>query len=170
VRSTTVVTCLAVSLVLGGCGRSGPGGVDDMARNAEPVGPQIEIGSGVGLAGPWTAVIYRERDQLLCAMVREADGHESGGCSADLAAGPTVSGNGVKSTTLTGGTSRPEAASVRVTRKDRDPETLELVRPAPGVTDGIRYYVGVYPGTDVIETVEILDAAGRVLDRYSVGP
>ena len=158
------------ALGLAGC-TFGPGDrVDELTRKADPVGLQIEIGSGVGLAGPWTAVIYRERDQLLCAMVREADGHESGGCSADLAAGPTVSGNGLNSTTVTGGTSQPEAASARVTRKDRDPETLDLVRPAPGVTEGIRYYVGVYPGTDVIETVEILDAAGRVLDRYSVGP
>ncbi len=158
------------ALGLTGC-TFGPGDrVDELTRNADPVGPQIEIGSGVGLAGPWTAVIYRERDQLLCAMVREADGIQSGGCSADLAAGPTVSGNGLKSTTVTGGTSRPEAVSVRVTRKDRDPVTLDLVLPSPGVTDGIRYYVGVYPGTDVVETVEILDAAGRFLDRYSVGP
>ena len=158
------------ALGLVGCNFSRGDRVDELTRNADAVGPQIEIGSGVGLAGPWTAVIYRERDQLLCAMVREADGHQSGGCSADLAAGPTVSGNGLSSTTLTGGTSRPEAASVRVTRKDRDVVTLDLVLPSPGVTDGIRYYVGVYPGTEVVETVEILDANGGVLDSYPVGP
>jgi hypothetical protein len=169
VRPTRSILFVA-ALGLVGCSFGTGDRVDELARKADPVGLQIEIGSGVGLAGPWTAVIYRERDQLLCAMVREADGHESGGCSADLAAGPTVSGNGLTSTTVTGGTSRPDAASARITRKDRDPETVDLVRPAPGVTDGIRYYVGVYPGTDVIETVEILDAAGKVLDRYAVGP
>lgn len=161
---------LVATLALAGCSVVHGDRVEELAHNAEPVGPQIEIGSGVGLAGPWTAVIYRERDQLLCVMVREADGIQSGGCGSDTAAGPTVSGNGLTSTTVTGGTSRPEAAAARVTRVDREPVTLDLVLPAAGVTDGIRYYVGVFPGTDIVETVEVLDAAGRVLDSYRVGP
>lgn len=166
-RPIAVVLALAAVLAVAGC-RSG--GADDLARNAEPVGPEIKVGEGVVPSGPWTAWLYRQRDGLTCLMVREADGTSSGGCDGAEAAGPTVSGNGEKSTTVTGGTSRPDATSVRVTLTNGRQFTLDLVQPAAGVTEGVRYYVGVFLGTEVAQTVEVIGDDGDILDSFPVGP
>jgi hypothetical protein len=162
-----VVFAIAAVLAVAGC-RSG--GVDDLARNAAPVGPEIKVGEGVVPSGAWTAWLFRQRDGLTCLMVREADGTSSGGCDGAAAVGPTVSGNGAKTTTVTGGTSRPEATSVRVTLTNGRQFTLDLVVPEAGVTEGVRYYVGVFLGTEVAQTVEIMGTGGQILDSYPVGP
>jgi hypothetical protein len=166
-RSLAVVLTIAAVLAVAGCR---PGGVDERARNAEPVGPEIKVGEGAVPAGAWTAWLYRERDGLTCLMVRGADGTSSGGCDRAAPVGPTVSGDGLKSTTVTGGTLRPEATLARVTLTDGRQFTLDLVVPEAGVTDGVRYYVGVFLGTDVAQTVEIMGAGGQILDSYPVGP
>jgi hypothetical protein len=139
-----------------------------MARNARPVGPELELASGVGLSGPWSASLYRDGNQLICLIVREPEGIESGGCGSGT--GPSVSGNGLTTTTVTGGTSRPDAAAARVTIVGGRQITLDLILPPAGVTEGVRYYVGVLPGTDVVDTVEIMGQGGVVLDRYPVRP
>jgi hypothetical protein len=162
-----VVLAIVAVLAMAGCRSAG---ADDLARNAEPVGPEIQVGDGEVPSGPWTASLYRQRDGLTCLMVREADGTSSGGCDGAEAAGPTVSGNGEKTTTVTGGTSRPEATSARVTLTNGRQFTLDLVVPEAGVTEGVRYYVGVFLGTEVAQTVEIMGAGGEILDSYPVGP
>jgi hypothetical protein len=166
-RPLPVVLSIAAVLAVTGC-RAGGG--DDLARNAEPVGPQVKVGEGEVPSGPWTASLYRQRNGLTCLMVREADGTSSGGCDGAAAVGPTVSGNGAKTTTVTGGTSRPEATSARVTLTDGRQFTLDLIQPAAGVTKGVRYYVGVFLGTEVAQTVEIMGSGGQIFDSYDVGP
>ena len=71
---------------------------------------------------------------------------------------------------MTGGTSRREATSARVTLTDGRQFTLDLVQPAAGVTEDVRYYVGVFLGTEVAQTVEIMGSGGQILDSYDVGP
>ena len=166
-KPLALVLAIAAALAVAGC-RSG--GSDDLARNAEPVGPEVRVGEGEVPSGPWTASLYRQRNGLTCLMVRDADGTSSGGCDGAAAVGPTVSGNGEKTTTVTGGTSRPEATWVRVTLTNGRHFTLDLVVPDAGVTEGVRYYVGVFLGTEVAQTVEIMGTGGQILDSYPVGP
>jgi len=166
-RPLALVLAIAAALAVAGC-RSG--GVDDLARNAEPDGPEIKVSEGVVPSGPWTAWLYRQRNGLICLMVHDAEGTSSGGCDGAAAVGPTVSGNGAKTTTVTGGTSRREATSARVTLTDGRQFTLDLVQPAAGVTEDVRYYVGVFLGTEVAQTVEIMGSGGQILDSYDVGP
>jgi hypothetical protein len=147
---------LVLLIAAAGCG--------DDAASLEREGPEVQVGAGQALEGPWTAWLYRTRDKLTCLMVREADGHESGGCDRGNSAGPTVSGNGLRTTTVSGGTTRLDAVSARVTLVGRRQVLLDLVTPDPGITEGVRYYVGVFPGTAVVQDVEILDGSGSVIE------
>jgi hypothetical protein len=148
---------LVVSLV--GCNR-------DPSAALERVGPEVQVGNGVGLAGPWTAWLYRTTDDLTCLMIRDVHGRDIGGCDGGSAIGPDVSGDGFNSTTVSGGTARADAVSARVTLVGNRQVTLDLVLPGAGVSDGFRYYVGVFPGTAVVHSVEILDGAGGVIEAH----
>jgi hypothetical protein len=148
-------------LTLAGCGLVR----HDPAADSERVGPEIQIGSGAAGSIRWTAWIFRSKTGLVCLEIREEDGSASGGCGTGL--GPNISG-GRTTTTVFGGTANPAAASARVVLEDRSHLDLELVLPEPGVTDGIRYYVGSLGDAAVVESVEILDAAGEVLESDPV--
>jgi hypothetical protein len=163
-RLIALAVCALVVLCVAGCGVISQNPGADLAR----VGPEVQVGSGVGLSGPWAAWLYRTQGGQTCLMVREASGGESGGCNqGDQIAGPMISGDGLNLTTVAGGTSRADAASARVTIVGGRQVMLELTTPAPGVTDGFRYYVGGFPGVWVVDSVELLDTAGNVVESHT---
>ncbi len=64
----------------------------------------------------------------------------------------------------------PHATAARVTLTDAPDVPLDLVLPAAGVTDGVRYYVTSLPGRAKVETVDVLSDVGIVLDSKAIAP
>ncbi len=162
---------VATALSLLGCGITGGDRVDELARNAQPVGPEIQVGTGDSLRGPWTAVIYRMRDQQVCLMVRFGmdQSGQDGTCWPGAIDGPMMTSDDVVTFVL-GATSDSHAVSARVNVSDGPFIPLDLVLPAPGVTDGVRYYATSLPGRAKVQTVDVLSDAGIVLDSKSIAP
>lgn len=149
-----------VALTLTGC--RGIGG-----DALEPVGPKVEIASGVAKTGPWTALIYTASDGSLCQQFEWEDGRGDASCSHGAGALVTTDPD---TTFVMGGTGEDAAASVRLTLDHGDPVALELVTPSPGVSEGIRYYAISLDGGPIVMQIDILDAAGAVLDTEDIGP
>lgn len=170
-RSQRTFFLVAMALGLLGCGVVGGDRVDELARNAERVGPEIQVGEGKSAAGPWDAVIYRTRGQRVCLMVRYgAPAAEDGTCWAPEAIDGPMMTSDDETTYVFGATSDRHAASARITLTDSPDVPLDLVLPGAGVSDGVRYYATSLPGRAKVQTVDILSDAGIVLESNSIAP
>lgn len=168
-RSSRTVFLGAVALILVGCGVIGGDRVDELARSAERVGPEIQVSNGDSLKGPWTAVIYRTRDKQVCLMVSYGVNGQDGTCWPGAIDGPMMTSDDLVTFVL-GATADPHATSARVTLADAPDVPLDLILPAAGVTDGVRYYATSLPGRAKVQTVDVLSDAGIVLDSKSIAP
>jgi hypothetical protein len=158
-----IALVVALALLLSGCSSF----IDARLGLPARVGPEVQVGAGVAADGPWTAWTYRDRDQLTCLVIREASGSENGGCGSGT--GPNVAG-GPPTTYVYGGTLHPAAASARITLADKSRTTAIVALPPAGVTEGVRYFVAGLPGAAAVTKVEILDAAGVVVESYPLAP
>lgn len=133
----------------------------------DPVGPKVEIASGVAITGSWTALIYTTLDGSLCQQFEWADGRGDASCSHGAGAFVTADPD---TTFVMGGTGEDAASSVRLTLDDGDPVALELVTPSPGVSEGIRFYAISLDGGPIVMRIDILDAEGTELESVDIGP
>jgi hypothetical protein len=147
-------------LTIGGCGALG---VDPQ----EPAGPKVEIATGDAVTGPWTAWIYTTSDGSLCQQFEWVDGRGDSSCGHGAGAFVTTDPD---TTFVMGGTGAVDAASVRITLDTGDPVVLELVTPAPGVSDGVRFYATSLDGGPIVMQIDVLDATGIVIESEDIGP
>ena len=155
----TVLALLAtLALIVGGCRLEG-------LRKPQPVGPQVRVGAGEAFGGPWTAWIYRVDDGSLCLEFRSDTGPTDGGCGS--AFGPFVT-RGVAVTRVIGGTNDPRAKVAHLVIADQPPVDLDITTPAAGVTEDVGFYVTALPGAPTVKRIEIVDAAGGLLETTIV--
>jgi len=155
---------------LAGCG--GVAGllasVPDQPRGANRVGPATLIAEGTGAAGDYRAWIYRTADSLTCLEVAGKSGSGSGcGSGPDGASGVGVSSNDA-GVFVSGGTRRPTAVSAIVHGGSSGDVTVPVTLPAEGVTSGVRYFVAGLPAGSQPTSVDIVDAAGAVLEKMAL--
>ena len=157
---------LASVPALGGCGAVAGlfASVPDQPRAADRVGPAVVVAEGTGAAGDYRAWIYRTADGLTCLEIAHKGGGGTGsGPGPEGASGLGVSGSDA-GVFVSGGTRRATAASVIVHGGSGGDVTVPAMLPPEGVTSGIRYFVAGLPAGSQPKSVDILDAAGSVLE------
>ena len=147
-----------LAMVVGGCRLEG-------LRKPQPVGPEVQVAAGEAFGGPWTAWIYRVDDGNLCMEFRSAAGPTDGGCGSGL--GPFVT-RGVAVTRVIGATDDPRAKVAHLVIAGQPPVDLDIAAPPTGVTQDVGFYVAALPGAPTVERIEIVDAAGLLLDTTTV--
>lgn len=145
-----------------------PGAVGPQpAVNTDRVGPLVPIAAGVAAMGPWGVWAYRVKDGSLCIEYVTGGG---GGASCGPEQGmlsPSVAISD-RDGFITGGTAQPTAVSAVIRFADGTTATAPLVVPGTLSTTGARYYGAAIPATANALTVDIVDAAGTVLETTTL--
>jgi len=156
----TASALLLGALLLAACG--------SRRTDDAPAGPEVQIAEGdaFGTGVHWKAVIYRMENGLLCMQFRWNDDPNRGDGNCGRTTGSFVTREPGHTTWVFGGTDNPAAVSAIVRFAiAQPPVALDLVEPAPGVTDRVRYYAsGIAGGLDVI-AIDLVDAEGTVLNH-----
>ena len=159
-----------VALVVAGCGAVAglAASVPDQPRGQNRVGPAILIARGTGASGEYRAWIYRTADGFTCLEVAA----KSGGGTTCGSGPDAVIGLGVSAMDagvfVSGGTRQAAATSVIVHGGTGGDVTAPATLPAEGVTSGIRFFVAGLPAGSTPTSVDIVDAAGTVLETDSL--
>ena len=145
-----------------------PGAVGPQpASNPDRVGAAVPIAAGIAATGPWGVWAYRQKDGSLCI---EYVGGNSGGAACGDEQGmlsPSVSISD-RDGFITGGTAQPTAVSAVIRFADGTTATAPLVIPGTLSTIGARYYAAAIPATGNTVAVDIVDAAGTVLETTTL--
>jgi hypothetical protein len=145
-----------------------PGAVGPQpAVNTDRVGPLVPIAAGVAAMGPWGVWAYRVKDGSLCIEYVTGGG---GGASCGPEQGmlsPSVATSD-RDGFITGGTAQPSGVSAVIRFADGTTATAPLVVPGTLSTIGARYYGAAIPATANALTVDIIDAAGTVLETTTL--
>lgn len=153
----------AVDLPAGAPGAVGP----QPAVNPDRVGAPVPIAAGTAQAGAWGVWAYRLKDGSLCL---EYVGGNSGGAGCGPEQGmlsPTTS-TSERDGFISGGTTQATAVGAVIRFADGTTTTAPLVVPGTLSTIGARYYAAVIPATGNTLTVDIVDAAGTVLETTTL--
>jgi hypothetical protein len=156
-----LLTIMCLTALLLGCGET-------IESPTQTVGPTVQLATGGSDAGTWTAVIYTGQGGGTCMEFHWAGGTKAGSCGPVGTDFVTRDHGGIW---IMGSTKLLAAKSVRVTEDDGSAAGTDAILPPAGVTDGVRYYVTALLGGSEkakITTVEILDAAGNVLQTRQV--
>lgn len=137
------------------------------AINPDRVGPGVPIAAGNAPTGPWGAWAYRTKDGSMCL---EYVGGNSGGAACGPEQSllqPTTSSSDTDGF-ISGGSVQPTAVSAVIRLADGSTTSAQLVTPGAISTIGARYYAATIPATFKTVTVDIVDAAGNVLESTTL--
>lgn len=177
-RSAWHGACLAATVSIAGCGvvpigvsgpgvAPGPGQLPNqpMADNALP--PVIKVADGVGPRGAYRAWVYRTKDAMYCFDISEV-GSGSGTCGgdADGLLGLSMMGEPTTGITLSGGTKKAGAVAAVTTVKGGGTVQTTLAHPGAFMPADARLFVIVLPTGAAPDHVDIVDAAGTVLETF----
>lgn len=156
------VVAFAGLIAISGCAT-----VPNEPTNADRVGAVVVAGRGAENGG-WRAWAYRTRSGDLCVEVAgTAGGGYRCGQGEDALQGPGIMVT-EKGTYVIGGTRAAGAADARLDDADGSHATASLVAVDP-VAAGLRVYILAAPQSAHPQSVEVLDAAGTVIESAAVG-
>jgi hypothetical protein len=155
------VTAIAGLISLSGCAT-----VPNEPTNPDRVGVVVVVGGGAENGG-WRAWLYRTRTADLCVEVHgTAGGGYLCGQGEDTLRGPGMIVT-EKGTYVIGGSRAADAADARLDDADGSHATASLVAADP-VAAGLRVYILAAPPSAHPQSVEVLDAAGTVIESAAV--
>lgn len=156
------VVAFAGLIAISGCAT-----VPNEPTNADRVGAVVVAGRGAENGG-WRAWAYRTRSGDLCVEVAGTAGAGYRcGQGEDALQGPGIMVT-EKGTYVIGGTRAAGAADARLDDADGSHATASLVAVDP-VAAGLRVYILAAPQSAHPQSVEVLDAAGTVIESAAVG-
>jgi hypothetical protein len=135
--------------------------------NPDRVGAVVVVGRGAENGG-WRGWAYRTRTGDLCIEVRgTAGGGYNCGQGDNALQGPGIVATD-KGIFVIGGTRAAGAASARLDNSDGSQTTASVVAVAP-IAPGLRVYILTAPSSAHPQSIEVLDAAGTVIESAAVG-
>ncbi len=164
-RLLVIAGCAAVT----GCGALAGAfrGAPDTPSNPDRVGPAVLVAAGRVSGGPWRAWVYRTRDGSLCLeFATPGGGGSSCGPGKDGLTGIGVSSDG-DGVFVSGGSRNATAVGAKVRLSDGSTSEVPFL-PPNGLTPTIRLFVAVLPADAQVGAVDIVDAAGRVLETIDL--
>ena len=137
------------------------------AINPDRVGAAVPIGAGDAPTGRWGGWVYRLKDGTMCI---EYVGGNSGGaaCGPERSMLEPTTSTSDRDGFVSGGTSQPTAVGAVVRLADGSTTNVPLVSPGDLSAIGARYYVAAIPVASSTVTVDIVDAAGTVLETSTL--
>jgi hypothetical protein len=165
-----VAATFVAALGVAGCGdlRTGvPAGEPVAPKNPDQVGPMVQIAAGVTAAGTWRAWVYRTKDGSVCI---EYAGGESGGATygpEDSVMPPSTSVSNREAFVI-GGTADRSAAGAVIRLASGATMRVPLVPVGTVSKIGARYYVASVPLEDGVVEIDIVDAAGTVVETTTL--
>jgi hypothetical protein len=139
----------------------------------DQTGPAVQLGAGVGPEGPWTWWLYPTAAGACIELVEGGRRGESSCMSGsepftgDIGIGAT---GGNETVLAWGSTALPDAAVVVVTAGAGAQVRVPLVRPADPLANGHGYFIARFAPNQLVNLIVLLDATGRELERYPMGP
>ena len=163
---------LAGALAITGCAGTSPRAarpvpVPAPGQGAGRVGPAVLIGAGTAATGPWRAWVFRAEDGSLCY---EYEGGAGGGDTCGDEASiiePSISATD-REVYVSGGTRQQAAVGAVLRLSDGTVRQIPLVNPGALSTIGGRYFFVLLPINAGVERVEIVDAAGTILETTTL--
>jgi hypothetical protein len=165
---------ILVGLWTAGCGGAGPQPLRPVAEpaprlGANQAGPSVQIGAGIAATGRWHAWAYRSNDGLFCL---EYEGGTEGGSTCgdeESVMEPSVSRTD-RGAYVMGGTQLQGAAGVVLRLSNGQVRPVPLVAVGPVSKVGASYFFVLLPIDTDVRSIDVLDAAGTVLESKPANP
>ena len=151
-----------------GCGASGPQPLRPVAEPApgqgnNQAGPSVQIGAGNAATGQWRAWVYESNDGLFCLEYTGGGGGGATCGSEEAVMEPSVTKTDREAYVM-GGTRQQGAAGAVIRLFNGQVRPIPLVAVGPVSKVGARYFFVLLPIDSDVRSVDVLDAAGTVLE------